>query len=416
MMSERERRRLVMVQLMESGGLTQREGARRLGVSERQARRIVARWRAEGDAGLVHRARGKPSNRRTRPELSERVMRRVEEGLIDHGPTLASEVLAGEGLRVHPETLRRWMRRAGLKAAARRGKRRRRMRPRRERFGELIQLDTSIHPWLGPKAERCVLIAMIDDATSRLWARFFPGEGAGANMGLLRDYLGRFGRPAALYTDQASHFVSPGRALDAEEIYQGQRAQSQIQRALGELGIAHIVARSPEAKGRIERCFRTLQDRLVKALAREKIQTIPAANAYLERVFLGQWNRKFAQEPRRRRNAHRSARGYDLDAILSLRTPRTVGRDYTIRHAGQRWQIDPDRAPRSLEPGERIEVQDRLDGKRVLMWEGKPVAFAAAGRDRGLGPVGLRPPSPRPRSPKATSKPKPDHPWRTGHF
>ena len=295
-MSRKERERLRVMVVLEERRLRQREAAGRLGLSERQVRRILRRYRAEGDAGLVHRGRGRPSNRRLPQETRQRALEAVQEHYRDFGPTLAAEKLQErEGIRVSRETLRQWMIEEKLWQCRRPVHRRVHLwRPRRPAFGELVQMDTSEHAWLEGRGEgEPVLVSMIDDATGRQVKRFFPKDTTPANLEVLGLWLRRYGRPLAIYADGDSIFRVPSRAATAEEARQGLRPQTQFGRALRELGITFIGASSPQAKGRVERSFQTDQDRLVKELRLRDIATIAQANAYLEEEYLALLNRRF---------------------------------------------------------------------------------------------------------------------------
>ena len=207
-------------------------------------------------------------------------------------------------------------------------------RPRRSRFGELVQWDTSEHDWLEGRGEKLYLIVMIDDATSRLFARFVRHDSTAENMKLLQSYLEKFGRPIAFYTDKAALFQTaekrkrdePGVEKDAVEM-----PPTQIGRGLRELGIAWIAAHSPQAKGRVERNFKTAQDRLVKGLRVAGVKTIEEANGYLEEEFLPWWNETLMVEPANSADAHRPWAGHDLRSALSHVETRQVTSDYTIR-------------------------------------------------------------------------------------
>jgi transposase len=315
----------------------QREAARLVALSERQVRRILARYRAEGDAGLVHRARGRPSNRRLPETLRRRVIGRVVRRYRDFGPTFAAEKLQErESLVVSRETLRRWMIAEGLWTPRRPAKEVHLWRPRRSSFGELVQMDASEHAWFEGRAEaEPVLVSMIDDATGRQAKRFFASDTTESNLELLGRWLRRHGRPLALYADRDSIFKVNRPPSDGEAL-EGRQAETQFGRAVRQLGIDYIPAGSPQAKGRVERSFQTDQDRLVKELRLRGIADIPSANAYWDREYLPMLNRRFTVRPASSVDARRPAKGYDLAAILSIQTVRTVANDYTVRHTGRR--------------------------------------------------------------------------------
>jgi transposase-like protein len=424
-MSQKERDRLKVVSQVVNGTLYQWEAAELLDLTERQVRRLVRRYEREKDAGLVHRLRGRPSNRKLAPALQEQCVALIAREYRDYGPTLASEALAKDhGITVSRETLRKWM----MDAKVWRGRTQRvvarQWRERKACVGELVQMDTSIHDWFEGRGEQAVLIAMIDDASSRLLIRFYPQDSTSTNMMLLMEYIRRNGRPKAIYADRASHFVTT-RQPSIDEDLAGQCAHTQIQRALGELDIEYIAARSPQAKGRVERLFKTLQDRLVKALRKNNIATIGDANGYLDHEFIPDWNRRFTVEPASHADAHRSRKGFDLHAIFSVQHKRTVANDYTIQHHNARFQI----LKTSIKPGlrrSRIVVENRLDGSQRLRWKKTYLRFMKivspnAGKNHtslGVSPVGLRPPSDTPKEEKP--RPRDNHPWKksykTGHF
>lgn len=429
-MSVKEWDRPGVLALYEQGVLSQHEAAEKIGVSPRHFRRVYERWQREGTPGLCHRGRGRPSNRAIDRALIEEATNLIYAHYPDFGPTLAAEVLVERhAIELHPETLRRAMRGDGRFPPQRRGPKSRQRRRRRPCFGELVQIDTSIHDWLEGRGPKMVLIAMIDDATSRLWARFFPGDGTESNMALIKDYVERFGRPRAIYCDRASHFVHPG-APDAEQSYRGQRPRTRIGRALDELGIEMIAAHSPQAKGRIERFFQSAQDRLIKKMRLDGVSTLEQANDYLERCFLPWWNECRTLAPAEALDMHRPAEAFDLEAIFSVHETRVVAHDWTLQYGAQTLQIARREAAKGVRPRARVQVEQRLDGALKVRWQGRylearviekklnldePISDADGARRDGAGSLGLRPLSPAP-SGSNRRKPKPDHPWRTGHF
>jgi transposase-like protein len=238
-------------------------------------------------------------------------------------------------------------------------------RPRRSRSGELVQWDTSTHDWLEGRGERVYLISMIDDATSRLFARFVRQDTSEENRRLLWSYLERFGRPLAFYTDKAGMFqvaVKSKRQQQREGLDRAPMPPTQIERALHELGVVWIPAHSPQAKGRVERQFQTAQDRLVKGMRVAGVRTIEEANAYLEDEYLPWWNRTLTVAPADAGDAHRPlGQEHDLAATLSHVESRQVTNDYTVRYDGRFYQIDR----RDIQVGMRkaaVRVEERLDG------------------------------------------------------
>ena len=423
-MSGKERDRLKVMAALRERRLRQVEAARRLRLSVRQVRRVLARYRAEGDAGLVHRARGRPSNRRLPDLLRRRVMAQVARAYRDFGPTLAAEKLSErDGLEVSRETLRQWMVAEGLWKPRRPARQVHLWRPRRSSFGELVQMDTSEHAWFEGRGEaEPVLVSMIDDGTGRQAKRFFPSDTTEANLETLGVWLRRHGRPGAIYADRNSIF-RVNRPPSGEEARAGREAETQFGRALRELGIAYIAASSPQAKGRVERSFQTDQDRLVKELRLRGISDIEAANAYLEAEYVPMLNRRFAVPAASSVDGHRPIRGYDLGAILSVQTVRTVANDYTVRHGGRRYQIERRSITGGLRGG-KVTVEERLDGSVKLRWQGRYLRYhrvlprpqttttTTSTRETTKDRRRVAAPASVPSASASPRRPAKDHPWR----
>lgn len=350
--------------------------------------------------------------------MQQRALRRLQQKpYADFAPTLATEHLARAGVAVSRETLRGWMSAAGLWHPRRQRVRKVHVwRERRATFGELVMWDTSEFAWLeqrgGPELQ---LIAMIDDATSRLWARLVEHDTTEENLRTLEGWLRQHGRPEAFYTDKAGLF-HVNRPADRDEQLRGVGARTQIARALDELGIAGIVAHSPQAKGRIERAFRTLQDRLVKEMRVASVHTLEEANRFLEEIFLPFWEQRFTVTPRRPHDAHRPlSREHRLDQILSVRTARTVAQDHTVTLDGQRWGVPREAVCAGLRRA-RVEVERRLDGSHWLRFRNRYLPLVACPAAPSLTSVSLRltgrnKPKPEPKL-KHKYIPPPDHPWR----
>jgi transposase len=417
-MSRRERERLKVLHEVKAGHLTQVEAAKRMRLTTRQVRRLEHRVEEKGDQGLVHGLRGRTSNRKIDARTERRILSEVRQHYADFGPTLASEHLARQGLIVSRETLRKWMAGAGLWRPRRKRTRTVHVwRERRAAFGELVMMDSSEHAWLEQRGPKLQLIAMIDDATSRLWCRFAEHDSTEQNLRTIGGWLRRYGRPHALYTDKAGLFVV-NRPARVDEQLQGQAARTQVGRALGELEIEWIAAHSPQAKGRIERLFETLQDRLIKEMRLAGVCTIDAANEFLEQVFLPFWEQRFTVVARRPQDAHRRlGREHRLERILSVREPRSVASDYTVSWQGQRWGVRREQVCAGLR-GARAEMERRLDGSHWLRFRGRylPLVHCPAAAPASVSPSGLRPPGltdARRTTPKPKYIPPPNHPWRT---
>ena len=374
-MTQAERDRLVALKKAKKKLITQKQAAEEIGVTERQVRRLLRKLRRKGDPAVIHELRGRPSNRRLPAEVEQRAVTILSDPLYrGFGPTLAAEYLHKQHeITVSKETLRRWMAKAGLWQA---GRRRivevHQWRPRRSRWGELVQWDTSTHDWLEGRGEAIYLISMIDDATSRLLARFVRHDTSEENRLLLRLYLERYGRPLAFYTDKAGMFqvaVKSKRQDQREGLDRQQMPPTQIARALGELGVVWIPAHSPQAKGRVERQFLTAQDRLVKGLRVAGARTREEANAYLENEYLPWWNQTLAVKPANAADAHRPlGKEHDLAAILGHVEQRQVTNDYTIRWDAKFYQIDR----RDVRPGMRkawVRVEQRLNGSMGVRFQ-----------------------------------------------
>jgi transposase len=365
-MSQRERDRLHWLKQAEAKQITQAKASERMEVSERWVRKLLKRKKREGDRVVIHGLRGGRSNRRLPERLRRRVMQLVRREYGDFGPTLIAEYLVQEhGLGVGKETVRQWMIREGLwKPKRALASKIHTWRARRECRGELLQWDTSVHAWLEDRGPATMyLVGMIDDATNTLYARFVEADTAEQNMRVLWGYLERYGRPQAVYTDKAGMF-QPALARGWKTEDPGEKTETQIGRALRELGIEWIVAHSPQAKGRVERCFGTLQDRLVKALRKAGVRTLEPANVYLESVFLPMWNQRFVHRPASTADGHRHLEKLDRSSILSVVETRRVANDYTVQWHSVKWQI-PREAIRPGLRGTTVRVEHRLDGSMV---------------------------------------------------
>jgi transposase len=405
-MTQKERDRLVALKKAKKKLITQKQTAAELGVSERQVRRLLRSLKERGDRAVIHAAGGRPSNRKLSDEVQEKAREILSQEVYrGFGPTLAVEYLAKRhDLAVSRETLRGWMMAAKLwRANPKRVEKIHTWRPRRSRFGELVQWDTSEHDWLEGRGPKLYLISMIDDATSRLLARFVEHDSSEENLRLLQSYLEKHGRPLSLYTDKASLFANlrkSRRGEMAEKDVQ-QLPPTQIGRALRELDIEWIAAHSRQAKGRIERGFGTAQDRLVKGLRVAGVKTLEQANAYLEAEFLPWWNQTLTVCPASSDEAHRPlGKEHDLAASLSHVERRQVANDYTIRFENQLYQIQRAAIRAGLRGG-TVRVERRLDGTLAVRFRDRYLAVSAC------APPPKAPPAARKLQPKAKLHRKP---------
>jgi len=404
-LSTRDRDRLKVLHEVKHEHLTQRAAAEQLGISDRWVRELLGRVKQEGDRGVVHRLRGRVSNRRLPEKVRTKALELVQARYGDFGPTLACEYLAKEHeVKVSKETLRQWLIGAGLRRVKRRKVEEAHVwRARRSCRGELVQWDTSEHDWLEGRGPKLYLVAMIDDATSQAYARLVEHDSTEENLRVLRGYLEQWGRPLAFYTDKGSLFSVNKPAAETADDEEVKEERTQIGRALKELEIEWIAAHSPQAKGRIERFFSTAQDRLGKGLRIAKADSLEQANRYLEQEYLPAWNRTFTVMAAKPSDAHRPlSREHDLAAILSQVEARTVTPDSTIRYQGKIYQIARADIRVGLRGGQ-VRVEQRLDGSLAVKF-----------RDHYVKITECQPRPKTPRLPATTSKkaqPKPERTW-----
>ena len=376
-MSRKETRRPGLVQAALAGTITTAAGAHALKMSLRQFRRLKVRYRAEGVRGLVHRRRGQPSGRGLDVEIRDRVVELVQTTYRDFNDCHATEKLRErEGLPVSRSTVRRLRRARGVPPKRRRRPpQHRARRPRRPTMGSLVLIDGSEFDWLGTGTD-LLLLGAIDDATSTVVALHFrPAEDLHGYLTLLGRLAARGGLPVTLYGDRLGVFVRNDAHWSLEEELQGAQHPTHFGQVLQDLGIGYIAAHSPEAKGRIERLWETLQDRLVAELRLHGITTVAAAEVFLP-TYLADHNRQFAQPPAETPSAwQRPPR--DLPDRLSCRYTRRVARDNTVRLGPRLVQIPRGPHGRSY-AGCRVEVRECLDGRLLVDYQGRRVATDSA--------------------------------------
>jgi transposase len=417
-MSARELRRVEVLSRVKAGTLTVRSAATLLGVSYRQAKRLVGRYRAEGAKGLKHRSAGGASNHARPAAERAQVLALVREkysGPPDErfGPTLAAEHLASEdGLTVHHDTLRRWMLAAGLWSRARKRSPHRQRRERKAHFGELVQLDGSFHEWYETRAPRGCLMNLVDDATGRTLARLGDQETIWAAADVLRRWIETYGVPLALYTDWKNVYV---REPNAEEQVTGAVPLTQFGRMCADLDIQIIAASSPQAKGRVERNHGTHQDRLVKKLRRLGIADASAANVFLETTYLPEHNRRFAQAPASADDFHRRTPSRAaLDRAFQLEETRVLSNDWVIRYDSRYFQVS--RQSHQAPARSTVVVREAVTGAIEIRYRGRLMRWTEIATPEPHGPAATVPARPPAASaPRARSRPSPDHPWRRGY-
>src|SRR5579859_2262124 len=369
-LSQKELQRVSVLSTCLEGGLACASAAGLLALSVRQVKRLKKRLREEGEAALAHANRGRPSPRRLPEATRQRILhlaRSKYAGFNDHH--LCEKLVEHEGLALSRETLRRLLRQAGLGSPRkRRAPTHRQRRPRVARIGELVQLDGSPHDWLEGRGPRLTALGMQDDATGKiLAAQFFLSETAFGYLCLLKQLLRRHGAPLAFYGDHSGVFVRNDDSWSVDEQLAGKRQPTQFGRALEQLGVTFIAANSPQAKGRVERLWGVLQDRLCSELRLAGAHDLDSANAVL-RKFIADYNRRFARQPREMASAWRPAPD-NLERICCFLHERTVSNDNVVQWEGRRFQI-PQQARRFSFAGAKVHIYQALDG-RVSLYYGE---------------------------------------------
>ncbi len=405
-MSATERRRLTVFSRVKERAISVAEAARLLELSKRQARRLFKRYRQKGDAGLIHGLRGRSGNA-AHGALREKVVALCRTKLRGFNAAHAAEFLALEKLPVPRTTCWRWLKAAGLIDHPRKVKVHRQRRERRNAVGELVQMDGSTHRWFGPEHPAAVLFVTIDDASSQTFARLYATEDTTTAFDLFGRYARRFGLPLGLYVDRDSIYkVNDIDALEKARETGQKQPLTQFGRAMRDLGVKTIFARSPQAKGRVERVNRTFQDRLVKEFRLLGITTIAAGNDYLEKTFLKTLNTLVQRTPASGANVHQAIdRHLIMQDVLCHREPRSVGQDWCVTHARRILQIVKKHQPLAL-AGKRVEVLQRADGTLKLLYQGKMLTFTEVTARPVIAAVRKPASAPRPRW-----RPKPTHPW-----
>jgi hypothetical protein len=408
-LSVKERLRVEVLTKVARQEMTLAKAAELLCLSYRQVLRVHGRYVSDGNSGLAHGLRGRASNRKIESDRRDRVLELYQAKYGDFGPRLAAEYLRkADGEDLHEETLRRWLVTAGLWAPRRKGSGHRKWRERKAHFGEMVQMDGSLHDWFEGRRGKASLMVMIDDATNRTYARFFEEETTAAAMTVFGEYVARYGLPRALYVDRDTIYKT-ARDSTVDEALSSATPLTQFGRAMQELGVELILAHSPQAKGRVERRHAVFQDRLVKGMRLKKISTLEGANKYLEDEFLEELNERFTVPARETADVHRRVRrGVTLAHVLSYQEERVVQNDWTVSWCNRHFQLGEEHHKLSLAK-KRIRVSELLDGTIRLVYRGRELQWVE------LTERPNRKPS-KPVAPKAKRKkpPKPadDHPSR----
>lgn len=403
MVRQKELKVLHVIHKVIEGEITQVRAAEIISLSERQIRRIVKRILEEGDGSIQHRSRGRASNRQKPKKFKERIIKLYQQKYKGFGPTLAAEKLFEiDAIQISDETLRLWLIDAGEWQKKRKRKAHRQWRARKENCGEMLQMDGSVHDWFEGRGPKCVLMAYIDDATSRVYGRFYEYEGTIPAMDSFKRYIRKYGIPMSVYFDRHTTYKSPSEPTIEDEI-NGTEPLSEFGRALTELAVKLIHAYSPQAKGRIERQFNTLQDRLIKELRLRGISTMGEANKFLEDSYWVSYNKKFMVKALHEDDMHRAVpKGLNLDKILCIRTGRTVRNDNTIEHNKKLYQLKE-----SFPKKTKVMVEDKVDGSMLIMYQERRVKYTQI----QARPEKVHQEKPKVRRQVSHSVPS-DHPWR----
>lgn len=411
-MSRKEIDRAGVIQRVAAKELSQVEGARMIGITDRHIRRILAEFKKHGPAGLVHHLRGKPSNNQLDAGIKDKAILLVKEKYPDFGPTFASEKLEEiDGVKIHREVLRQAMTAEGIWKPKKRKKQHREWRERKDCYGEMIQFDGSHHDWFeGREASTtCVLLASRDDAANEVDAVFTEAEDIKGVFNFWKQYFETKGKPVSIYLDKGSTYrINHKSALDEKML-------TQFERAVEELNVKIIHANSPQAKGRIENLFNTLQDRLVKELRLRHIVNRDDANRFLKEEFLPKFNQRFQKEPKSKTNLHRPLTKIDdLDAIFSVQSKRLVNNDFTIQFKCQWYQLEKTQ-PTLITPKMKVIIEERLDRTIRIRLKTKYLAFHAIPKPvkKQKQETFALTSNPGYRNlPQMARTPKPNHPWK----
>jgi len=402
-MSRREAKRLHILHQALDEKITQIEAAGLIGISDRQIRRMIKRIRAEGDKGISHRSRGKASNHGIPRKVKERAIKLFREEYHDFNLAHATEKLFEiHGITINDETLRLWLNEAEIPYKKRKVKKHRQRRERKAYFGELVQIDGSHHDWFEGRGPVCVFMGYIDDATNTVYGRFYDYEGTMPAMDSMKRYIKQHGIPKSVYLDKHTTYKSWAEPTIEEQL-NDQKPMSHFEKSLAELVIDVIHANSPQAKGRVERLFKTLQDRLVREMRLLGIKSVDEANAFLP-DYLPKHNRRFKKPAASKSDLHRPApHSRELDRILCIKEERTVKNDFTIAHNCSLYQIE--QATRA----KKVTVEERLDGSLHITYKGQDLRYREITKPPTEGtaeaPLLLR--EKKPWTPPA------NHPWKT---
>ena len=368
-MSQMELRRVSVINKVIDKIMTQLEASKILELSTRQIRRITKRVSKEGDKGVIHKSRGRPSTQALPEKVKNKILKLCKTKYEGFNPLFASEKLFEiEKIKISRETLRSWFKEKNIPYKMRKKRPHRAWRERRHFFGQMIQADGSHHDWFEGRGHRCVLIGYIDDATSNVFARFYEYEGTFPFMDSFKRYTRKYGLPCGIYLDRHSTYKSTMRPSIEDEL-NNKEPLTHAGRALEELGVEVIFANSPQAKGRIERLFRTFQDRLIKEMRLKDIKTVKEANKFLK-YYLSVYNRRFKVEAIEKGDLHRPLpKGIDLNRVLCIKTKRILNNDSTVAHNKKLYLVLDKIQAKS------VFVEERLNGKLLIAHNSRALRY-----------------------------------------
>jgi DNA-binding Lrp family transcriptional regulator len=400
-MSQKELKRLHIIRKAIDKRIKQREAAEVLGLSQRQVRRLVKRVREESDKGIIHRLRGIKSHRAIADAIKQKALSLCRGIYTGFNPTFASEKLFERNkVKLSRETLRQWFIAEGIAYEKRKARPHRKWRPRKAHCGEMVQMDGSHHDWFEGRRESCVLMGYIDDASSRVYARFCEYEGTMPAMSSFKLYALKYGLPQSIYLDRHPTYKGSKKPTIEDELL-NRESLSQFGSALEELSVHLIHAQSAPAKGRVERLFKTFQDRLIKEMRLKGLKSIAEGNEFLSH-YLPIFNKRFNVAPLQDEDLHRPLpKGIELDKILSVKTPHALRNDFTVAHEGKLYQVED-----NIRTKEVI-AEERINGSLFITYKGRALRYREITQRLKRTPEPRKPNKPRPCAPAAM-----DNPWR----
>ncbi len=368
-MSQKELKRVSILEKVSAKAMTQVAAGEMLGICARQIRRLTKRFKAGGVKGIIHRSRGKPSNRAISGRTRDKVLDLYRESYWDFGPTLASEKLfERDGIKISDETLRLWLLKSGDWKKSRKCRKHRKWRERKPNYGEMLQGDGSHHDWFEGRGPECVLMAFIDDATGEPFARFYEYEGTIPVMDCFKRYIKQNGIPHSIYMDNHSTYKSQAKPSIEDEL-RGIEPLSQFERAAKELEVGFLHAGSPQAKGRVERVFKTFQDRLIKEMRLAGVTSKKSGNEFLKK-YLPKYSSRFGVKAVGTTNMHRTVpAGLDIDSILCIKKNRVVRNDFTVSYCKKLYQI------LSRTNAKKVIIEERISGRIVIRYNGEELSY-----------------------------------------